>query len=246
MPFGSPTHLLARLAGGVPVSSACGALGQQLQIPGSSTLPASCGPPQPSSPYMAVPMQGGNYQLLCMMDQPGFAPSTYLVPLPDGGYQMAQFAQMPVGSMPSMPTMPGASLPMGSVPMMGSMPMCSMPMGSMPMSIPTTVPPTLTPVSTAPLGSTPSIPGGEGVPTQTDEASALSHHACSPDASSCGASGGPVSDDSASPHCADAPPSTTVLPPASASEASPDDAGAPANATSPAELDASPALGEPS
>lgn len=57
---------------------------------------------QPSAPFFAMPMQGGNYQLLCMMDQnrSTLAPGAYLLPINDGGfYQMAQFPQMPVSSM---------------------------------------------------------------------------------------------------------------------------------------------------
>ncbi|KAL1511057.1 hypothetical protein AB1Y20_005881 [Prymnesium parvum] len=64
---------------------------------------AQAGSQQSSSPYIAVPMQGGNYQLVCMMDQnrSNLAQSTYLVPMSDGSYyQMTQFAQMPVTSMP--------------------------------------------------------------------------------------------------------------------------------------------------
>ena len=40
----------------------------------------------------------GNYQLLCMdqSHQSTMPPSTYLVPMADGGYQMAQFTQMPM------------------------------------------------------------------------------------------------------------------------------------------------------
>ncbi|KAL3908575.1 MAG: hypothetical protein SGPRY_009742 [Prymnesium sp.] len=99
--------------------NACGAGGQ------FRVHPAQQGSAQqPSAPYIAVPMQGGNYQLLCMMDQnrSNLGPGTYLVPMSDGSYyQMTQFAQMPVTSMPASsscasvtPPTPDASAPSSS------------------------------------------------------------------------------------------------------------------------------------